>query len=90
MFGNGRIGKGIIRSVIRIMSFKKPTHAKLPINHLKSVYGPLLVRVPDFEKCYMVRNFKNETINMIKPEVCMCGGEQSSNKTLLFSLPEIH
>lgn len=68
MFGNGRIGKGIIVSIIRIMSFKKTHPLKLPINHIKSDYGPLLVRFLDFEKCSVVRKFENETVNMIKPE----------------------
>lgn len=68
MFGNGRIGKGIIVSVIRIMSFKKPHPLKLPINHVKSDYGPLMIRFLDFEKCSEVRKFKNETVNMIKLE----------------------
>lgn len=38
----------------------------------------------------MIRNLQNDTVNMIKIEVCVYGGEQSSDKTLLFSLTEIH
>lgn len=66
--GMEELEKGIIVSVIRIMSFKKPHPLKLPINHVKSDYGPLMIRFLDFEKCSEVRKFKNETVNMIKLE----------------------
>lgn len=44
-------------SVIRIMSFK--THPlKLPINHVKSDYGPLMIRFLDFENALRSESLK--------------------------------